>query len=220
MLANTSGARFMRKVKKADEIKIKNIPANVERFKNGSASKKSIEEFKKLDRQLQNLTRTEGGIDPMTFMEKVYAFVDSYMDRDVYKFTECAKGCAYCCRLYTSVSGLEAAYMLEKTKHLKDITFTRIDSEAQATQNENDDYCPFLNTSTGTCRAYSSRPLNCRVFASIDGWKECVDLNNSHNMHSWSSNEMLAHIRDNINEITASSGLIVEADIRDWFSKK
>lgn len=210
----------MRNVKKSDEIKIKNIPANVERFKKGSASKRSIDEFMKLDKQLQNLTSKGGNIDPMVFMEKVYAFVDSYMTRDVYKFTECTKGCAYCCRLHTSVSGLEATYMFEKTKHLKDISFTSINSEEQATQNENNEYCPFLNTSTGTCRAYSSRPLNCRVFASIDGWKECVDLFNSHYMHSWSSNEMLGHIRANIDEITASSGLVVEADIRDWFSKK
>lgn len=166
------------------------------------------------------MSAKKDGMNPETFMKKVFEFVDFYMGREIYKFTECSKGCAYCCRLPVSTSALEAYYLYGVTSNRDDIEFVNLEPSSPRTDNSDHEYCPFLNQQTGTCTVYERRPLNCRTFASLDGWKECIDPFNEHKMHAWSSNEMLKVIRQNINMISQQNGKVVDADIRDWFKAK
>ncbi|MCY9861232.1 YkgJ family cysteine cluster protein [Vibrio coralliirubri] len=207
----------MRKVKKQDEIKIKNVPANIKRYKSSSASSKTVKAFIKLEKDLSKLSERDTGMDAMLFMRKVYQFIDLYMSREIYKFTECAKGCAYCCRLPVSTSALEAYYLYEAVKDRSDIEFVNLTAESKVTNNPSNEYCPLLDQATGTCSAYEYRPLNCRSFASLDGWSECIEPLNEHHMHAWSSNEMLKSLRQNMDLISSHNDKVTNADIRDWF---
>lgn len=205
----------MRKVAPEDVITIQNVSENVKAFKKTTPSKEVVDFFYATQTELEESLKKDGSLSGDTLLNKIYSFVDLYMSKTVYGYSECAKGCAYCCRYHVSTSRLEAYYIYEYIKDMPDIEFTNCPDDHASVEKQHYGYCTFLNKETGSCRIYPARPLNCRTYASIDGWRECVEPYNSHNYHSWASTPLLTHVRDLIDTITPNN--IPNTDIRDWF---
>lgn len=87
----------------------------------------------------------------------------------------CRKGCAFCCHMMVMASPTEAELVVEaagvaidvkQARHLSTLHPTSYD-QYTAGQTYETLRCPML-TADNTCAAYESRPLACRIHASVD----------------------------------------------------
>lgn len=99
----------------------------------------------------------------------------------------CKKGCSYCCHENIQVTVYEAISIISWiTKNLDDEAIQNIKQRADKIRansifglNDLDRWqrrlpCPCLDLRTNSCVIYSTRPLNCRIFASVSV-RSCKD---------------------------------------------
>ncbi len=205
----------MRKVAKKDEVPIsfmspQAIEYRVNKFNNREIPKPLKAKVHNRINEFVNLEH----MDVKRDLDKLYKTIDEFMNRMVYPSSVCRKGCGYCCSIPVDVSLIEAARIsiyLQQELEPNIVTVTEEDKYAP---------CPF-QTKDFTCGIYPVRPLNCRLFASIDSWHPCRD-EEQHMLHANKSNSAFIQLNDHLERISGSAqkqakNLPVVADIRAYF---
>lgn len=159
-------------------------------------------------------------VDTRKWVAFAHTIADRYMEpfRD---YIVCRKGCAHCCHLPVGVPFLEAEYIAARSGRA-------LNPRAKETFDivpgpDNTTPCPFLNTDEGICSIYAFRPLACRMFATVDSYRYCEDINTSHHIVtteasdaiSYSTAAMIAAVKQNSRGRRAAF-----SELRDWFPEK
>jgi Fe-S-cluster containining protein len=76
----------------------------------------------------------------------------------------CRPGCCECCLGPFDITREDAARLLEGLAQLDPARAAAIVSRAQRFRDGDDEPCPVLDPSAGTCELYAWRPVTCRVF--------------------------------------------------------
>lgn len=127
------------------------------------------------DKQVNTMKRTmdillrdlQSNMSSLKLMKKFYTFLDEQI-ADNFQHNVCTRGCYHCCNVPVAVSGIEALYIQETTKHkVTDWSHQEIDHDKSY------DYCIFLKN--GECSIYDARPAACRVFLTFDSVDFCKD---------------------------------------------
>ncbi len=152
--------------------------------------------------------------DPLKKVERVYKLVDWLIEHlGVYEKSVCQKGCAHCCALDVDVSIMEALYIADKM----DLTVVDRDSRTNMGYHKSKDYCPFLDKQTATCSIREFRPLNCRLFFTMDNPLFCELTENlkKHAIFTADSSPIFKHFTLSFQYISNNKN----ADIREWFKE-
>ena len=107
---------------------------------------------------------------------------------------------------------MEADYIQKKTGieavNLLNISFLVADNSP----------CPFLKKSM--CSIYEFRPLNCRVFASMDSVEHCKKGDTKHWISTVESTPALLELSSILLSTSKSTKYATFSDIRHWFPAK
>lgn len=176
-------------------------------FRTRDVSKDTLKKFNSLN---EFLSSGAEGRPIRAIFNRIYGFIDKFMNVNIYPYSTCQAGCAHCCKIPVSVSAIEAAYIHQVTgKKLVNKDF------------DNVGLCPFLDTSTAKCSIYEVRPIECRSFASLDGVAGCEDPTVKHHYFNARQSEMIKHLKhwaDYQSDIIAKKNNVpAEKDIRFWF---
>ncbi len=210
----------MRKVKKCDEIPLKNIEPDaiarrLKHFNDREVSQKTQQKLGKLLPWLES--HANKNVHLHKVMNRIYNDMDYFMTNEIVPLTVCTKGCAHCCKVPVQVSLLEADYISSKTG----VKIQLVSKNRYTMPQSVDTYCPLLDQATGICSVYQYRPLACRLFATIDSYKFCERSDVSHYLHSFDSQPLFKMVHEFllIQSDTAGKPLNVAAvaEIRDWF---
>lgn len=210
----------MRKVAKQDEIPIKWLTkeAIAKRVsdQNGRPVTANVKrKSEKLNAYLNKLgDSTEGIVDPIEVIEKIYKFTDA-VSEDIHKPKThvCRKGCAWCCKIPVTVTALEANYI----QHVYGITPMPLQTPQLMTGSDDLEYCPMLNRDTGMCDVYKARPYACRLFYSYDHYDNCKNPNTLHAISSSTSEPFFEFLANTLMEISESTNYASYGDIRHWY---
>ena len=118
-----------------------------------------------LQKRFDYIFRYDGS--PEILMKYLYKTADIIYREQIKPAAVCPSsgGCDHCCRVPVQVTALEVDYIQKMTGreavNLLNISFLVADNSP----------CPFLKKSM--CSIYEFRPLNCRVFASMDSVEHC-----------------------------------------------
>ena len=157
-------------------------------------------------RTLKRLARFKNS--PLLFVAEIHRAVDFYYKNEVEKMAVCKKGCSHCCKISVDVPMIEAYYIHKKTG----IKINEIKT-SRGPQIDNSD-CPFLKNNE--CSIYEYRPMNCRIFATLDSAEFCKDPKSKHLIYTTDSNAGLQLFREYL--LNASGhGYAKTGDIREWF---
>jgi len=100
--------------------------------------------------------------------QQLVQIVDAAMSEAVRRgghWIACRPGCHECCLGTFPITQADAARLREGLAAVHPETAARIRERARAAVDENeDDPCPALDPSTGTCDLYAWRPITCRTF--------------------------------------------------------
>ncbi len=211
----------MYKVKPTDQIPITLLTEDeqnkrVKSFGERRVNKKSVRLMSNVHQKilsLQNSTVTNEII--IELIGDMYKAIDFFMRKNIYDYAVCRSGCAHCCRVPVQVSGLEAVFISQNTEFEINKNVSK-----GITLGKEVDYCPLLDIDSARCLAYDSRPMACRIFATIDSPIKCEDPKTSHYIHSFESQAMFRNWHDILIEVSEIAGLAEYADVRAWFNKE
>lgn len=152
---------------------------------------------------------------PADLVKLIYKTADFYYDQVTRKEAYCKKGCSWCCRVPVDVSAIEAQLIGEYIG----IEPKNLTADRQWYRMPDKTKCPFLKNDC--CSIYPVRPFNCRVFASADDPKNCVDGSTKHNIFNYQSNNGLNYMRDFLDGVSKENytGIAPVADIREWWGE-
>lgn len=214
----------MRKVKPKDEIPVKFLqPEAAQKRINNFNNTKIKRDVQKVMIKLNNWMNSINGksIDTDDFLERIYKAADIYMEQQVYPISVCAKGCAHCCTVIpVEATAIEMSYIAEKSGIDIELDWNAPHSKGANRPVPESEPCPLLDTRTATCKVYEHRPLQCRLFASLDHHELCEDPEGEHYTHTPRSNQFWNLVLGNIamaSYLAAEERKITPvADIRDW----
>jgi Fe-S-cluster containining protein len=89
----------------------------------------------------------------------------------------CRPGCCDCCLGPFDITRQDAARLRQGLEQLDPARAAEIVERAQQFRGGDDEPCPVLDTKTGTCELYASRPVTCRVFGPpmrYGGWNVSI----------------------------------------------
>lgn len=215
----------MRKVKPEDEIPIWFIEPRyyhkrVARMEDAKLPRKVARELEKLHTWMESLNGKD--VDSKVLLQRIYKVADLYMSEALADKIVCAKGCAYCCtRIQVEATLLEADYLAANTNHL---VYNPWAKHSFQTGDVPEAPCPVLDTETGLCSSYENRPLQCRLFATIDSYDFCIDPQSSHYIHSPKSSGLWEWVLGVLTFLSMQQAdkrsFTGVADMRDWFTKE
>jgi len=142
-----------------------------------------------------------------TLMRVVHLFVDTRM-KPFAKQSVCAVGCSFCCKLDVQINEIEARYIEENTGYKVE--------KANRVKVLNNDYCPFHDDETATCKIYEYRPLSCRWFFTADSYEYCLDPNVAHAISAENGIPADPHLKE-LRSIIDRANTGDEGDIRNFF---
>lgn len=144
-------------------------------------------------------------------MSKAYEVVDLIM-AELGKHSVCRKGCGYCCQLPVDLTTVEAAYISNV------LNVELPESPPEKSTIDRFSPCPFLHKTKFVCTIREARPLNCRVFLTIDDWRECVDPDNQHVIFTTDNSGAMRKFLNFFMHISKSCDYpIQKGDLRQYF---
>lgn len=168
-----------------------------------------IELLKKRFKYINNFTGNSE-----TIVKYIYKTADIIYREQVKPAAVCPTvgGCAHCCHVPVQVTAMEADYIQKKAgieaANLLAVSFFTPDNSP----------CPFLKKSM--CSIYEYRPLNCRVFASMDSVEHCKTGDIKHWISTVESTPALQELSNILLSTSKGTKYATFADIRHWFSTK
>lgn len=156
---------------------------------------------------------TETSPSALEFIERAYQLTDQ-ITGTIKNQVVCQKKCAACCHISVAVTGIEAAYIAEKTgKELVNIkTINHLEDKISKYV---DKPCCFLMENK--CSIYEYRPLKCRSFFTLDHPKYCQKNNVEHYIFTTESNKYLSFLYSQFVDISNKHFGNHNIDIREWF---
>lgn len=165
-----------------------------------------------LKKRFEYINSFEG--EPETLMKHLYKTADIIYREQVKPNAVCPSsgGCSYCCHVPVQITTIEADYIQKMTG------IDGADLFKNSILPPDNSPCPFLKKSM--CSIYEYRPLNCRVFASMDSVEYCKKGNEKHWITTVESTPALMELSSTLLRASKGTKYATFADIRHWFPTK